>query len=101
MIAEITQAGYNSYEAHREVKDGIDLCQRQTLIIPESSASLIKEIQSYQWKEDREGNIISEPIKFNDHLMDAMRYGIYGITERYGFATAMPGLRKSKHSMRM
>lgn len=101
MVEEIFRAGYNAYEAHRDVKDGIDLCQRQTLSIPESSVNLIKEIQSYQWKEDKNGNVISEPIKFNDHLMDAMRYGIYGMTERYGFATARPGVRKSKHSMRI
>ncbi len=101
MIAEITQAGYNAYEAHKDVKDGIDLCQRQTLLIPESSVHLIKEIQSYQWKEDKDGNVLTEPIKFNDHLMDAMRYAIYGITERYGFATASPGRRpKSKRSVR-
>ena len=94
MIAEIVQAGYNAYEGHKEVKAGIDLCQRQTLLIPQSSDNLIKEIQSYQWKEDKDGNILSEPIKFRDHLVDCMRYAIYGLTERYGFATAMPG-RKS------
>ena len=100
MIEEIFRAGFTAYEAHKDVKDGIDLCQRQTLNIPESSVNLIKEIQSYQWKEDKDGNVISEPIKFNDHLMDAMRYGIYGMTERFGFATARPGSNKpvSKHS---
>lgn len=101
MIEEIHRAGYNAYEAHKGVLDGIDLCQRQTLSIPEASVNLIKEIQSYQWKEDKNGNVLSEPIKFNDHLVDAMRYGIYGMTERFGFATARPGVRKSKHSMRM
>jgi len=91
MIEEIYRAGFNAYEAHKDVKDGIDLCQRQQLQIPEASVNLIKEIQSYQWKEDKDGNVLSEPIKFNDHLMDAMRYAIYGITERFGFATARPG----------
>ena len=91
MIEEIFRAGYNAYEAHKDVKDGIDLCQRQTLMIPTSSIHLIEEIQSYQWKVDKDENVLSEPVKFNDHLMDAMRYAIYGITERYGFATAMPG----------
>ena len=91
MIEEIFRAGFNIYEAHKDVKDGIDLCQRQTLNIPESSVNLIKEIQAYQWKEDKDGNVLSEPIKFNDHLMDDMRYAIFGITERYGFATAKPG----------
>ncbi len=91
MIEEIFRAGYNAYEAHKDVKDGIDLCQRQTLLVPASSVHLIEEIQSYQWKEAKDGNIMSEPVKFNDHLMDAMRYAVYGMTERYGFATAKPG----------
>lgn len=93
MIEEIFRAGFSAYEAHKDVKDGIDLCQRQTLSVPESSVNLIKEIQSYQWKEDKDGHVITEPIKFNDHLMDAMRYAIYGMTERFGFATAKPGHR--------
>lgn len=91
MVEEIRRAGYNCFEGHKDVKSGIDLCQRQTLTIPESSVNLIKEIQSYQWREDKSGNVLPEPIKFNDHLMDAMRYVVFGITERYGFATRRPG----------
>ena len=91
MIEEIYRAGYNIYEAHKDVRAGIDLCQRQTLNIPESSVNLIKEVQSYQWKEDKNGNVIPEPIKFNDHLVDDIRYVIFGMTEKYGFATAKPG----------
>lgn len=91
MVEEIFRAGFSCYEAFKDVKAGIDLCQRQTLTIPEGSDHLIKELRSYQWKKDKEGNILSEPVKYNDHLMDAMRYAIFGITERYGFATLRPG----------
>ena len=90
MIAEIQQAGYACHEAHKDVKDGIDLCQRQVLSIPLSSDNLIKEIRGYSWKKDKDGEVISEPVKLRDHLMDAMRYAIFGITERYGFATRRP-----------
>ena len=100
MIEEIFRAGYNAYEGHKAVKEGIDLCQRQTLYITKDSPNLIKEIDSYQWKVDKNGNVLPEPVKFNDHLVDDMRWAIWGITERYGFATARPGDRKpkSKHS---
>lgn len=90
MIAEIQRAGYSAFEGIKGVKESIDLCQRQTLSIPQSSVNLIKEISSYQWKADKEGNVLPEPVKFNDHLMDAMRYAIWGITSRFGFATARP-----------
>ncbi len=90
MIEEIFRANLNCYEAHKDVKDGIDLCQRQTLSIPLSSDHLIKEIRGYHWEKDKEGNILNKPVKLHDHLMDAMRYAIFGITERWGFATVRP-----------
>ena len=89
--AELRQAGYSAFDGHRGVSESIDLVMRQTIYIPESSANLIKEIRSYKWKKDKSGNVLPEPVKFNDHLMDAMRYGIWGLTERYGFAVARSG----------
>ena len=90
MIAEIQRAGYAAHEGHKGVKEGIDLCQRQKLYIPESSQNLLKEIRSYTWRKNKDGGFDPEPIKYNDHAVDAMRYAIYGITERFGFATARP-----------
>jgi len=87
---EIRRAGYPAFDGHKGVKEGIDLCQRQTLHIPESSVNLLKEIRSYVWKPNKDGSFMPEPVKFNDHLMDAMRYAIWGLTERFGFATARP-----------
>ena len=95
MLEEIRRAGFRAYEGHKDVKDGIDLCQRQTIFVPQSSSHLIAELQNYHWKKDRnavsgEDSFLAEPVKYNDHLVDAMRYAIFGITERYGFATARP-----------
>ena len=94
MIAEILRAGYAAYEGHKGVKEGIDLCQRQTLFIPQSSTHLIKEIQNIQWKKHNnatgEEAFLPDPVKYSDHLVDAMRYAIFGITARYGFATQRP-----------
>ena len=94
MLTEISRAGYSAFEGHRDVKAGIDLCQRQTLLIPQSSTHLITEIQNYHWKKDPnamgQDAFMSEPVKYNDHCVDAMRYAIWGLTTRYGFATAAP-----------
>jgi phage terminase large subunit len=94
MIAEIQRAGYTAFPGVKGVKEGIDLCQRQTLLIPSDSPHLIKEIQNYHWKKDKNAvggeAFLPEPVKHNDHLMDAMRYAIWGITERFGFATQRP-----------
>lgn len=90
MLEEIRRAGYPAFEGYKGVKEGIDLCQRQKLYIPESSQHLLKEIRNYAWKKDKEGHFLPEPVKYEDHCVDAMRYAIWGITERFGFATQRP-----------
>jgi phage terminase large subunit len=75
-IEEIYQAGFNIYPAEKSVKFGIDKVKQYKLHILEDSINLIKEIRSYKWKEDKEGRTLEEPVKFNDHAMDAMRYAI-------------------------
>lgn len=57
------------------VLNGIDFVKQFKLHILRSSTNLIKEIRSYKRREIK-GRIIDEPVKFNDHLMDAMRYAI-------------------------
>jgi phage terminase large subunit len=91
MGEEISRAGFSAWEGHRGVKESIDLAQRQTLYIPTSSVNLVKEIQGYSWRKDPNGtDFLPEPVKFNDHLCDSFRYAIWGMTERYGFATQRP-----------
>ena len=34
---------------------------------------------NYQWRKDRQGNVLDEPQKINDHAIDALCYGIYGV----------------------
>lgn len=76
-IQEIGDAGFNVYPADKAVSDGILFCKRKKIFIHKDSADLIKEIKNYSWKTDRNGNVLDEPVKSNDHLMDAMRYGLY------------------------
>jgi len=76
-IEEIASAGYNIYPADKSVKDGIDYVKRKKKHIHRESHNLIKELKFYKWKTDRNGNIEDEPVKFNDHGCDALRYGCY------------------------
>jgi phage terminase large subunit len=96
MIEEIKRAGHNIYPANKDVKLGIDLCKRQVLNITKSSANLIKEIGGYQHKKDKDGRVLEDPVKFNDHALDAMRYCVFGLVDRFGFATASPGAQGQK-----
>ena len=76
-IEEIYKAGYNIIGAEKSVKDGIDFVKRQKIKIANTSSNLIKEKKNYKWKVDKNNNVLDEPVKFNDHLMDAERYAIY------------------------
>jgi phage terminase large subunit len=57
------------------VKNGIDKIKRHSLYITKDSDDLLREIKFYKWKEDKDGNVLDEPVKFNDHLMDALATG--------------------------
>lgn len=79
-IDEIYNAGYNVRGAEKgagSVITGIDVVKKCKLHILSSSLNLLKEIRAYSFKKDRNDHVIDEPVKFNDHLMDALRYAIY------------------------
>jgi phage terminase large subunit len=91
-VKEISQAGYTALEGIKDVKESIDLCKRQKLIIPQASVNLIKEIQNYHWKANpkatgQDDAFLPEPVKYNDHAVDAMRYAVWGVVSRFGFPT--------------
>lgn len=76
-IEEIQRCGYNIYPADKSVKDGIDYIKSLEIYLNPNSAKMIKEFQSYSWKKTKDGIILDEPIKFNDHSPDAVRYAGY------------------------
>lgn len=78
-IEELCRAGYNAKPAEKDIYAGIQKVKSMPLFVTPESANLIKEIKSYKWKLDKNGKIHPDevPVKFNDHAMDAMRYGIY------------------------
>ena len=76
-IEQLYQLGYNANKSDKKVKEGIDFVRRFKLKIARSSVNGIKEIKNYKYQEDKNGVILDQPVKFNDHLMDAMRYAIF------------------------
>jgi len=78
-IEELTRAGFNAKPAEKDVYAGIQKVKSMPLYITPQSSNLIKEIKSYKWKLDKDGKIHPDevPVKFNDHGLDALRYGVY------------------------
>jgi phage terminase large subunit len=76
-IEELKRAGFNVFPADKSVKDGIDFLKTCKIISHPENNGINKEILSYCYKQDKDGNLFDEPIKFNDHMMDAIRYAIF------------------------
>ena len=58
---------------------GIDYVQQFKIKITRRSVKVKAEIESYQRREDKEGNIMEEPEKGMDHAMDCIRYVMYTV----------------------
>lgn len=76
-IQQISSAGYNALKANKKVDEGINFVRRFKLKVPQSSVNLIKELNHYKYKEDKDGKPTEEPVKFMDDALDAARYGIF------------------------
>jgi phage terminase large subunit len=78
-IEEISRAGFNVKESDKDVREGIRMVAGHPLRITQGSANVIKEIKNYKWKLDKDDRVVSpeQPVKFNDHAMDAIRYAVF------------------------
>lgn len=95
IIEEISRAGFwiePSVKGPNSVLDGISYLKTFKLFFTEESVNLKKEIKSYSWRETKDKKIIDEPVGFDDHLMDAMRYAIY--TRYYKMNQGRPRIRE-------
>lgn len=68
-------------EANNDVFPGITFCanlfSNHQLVVMNTCTNLIKEIEMYVWDPKKAQRGIEEPIKQNDHALDAMRYGLF------------------------
>ena len=79
-IDEINSMGFNVLPAPKgadSVRAGIDFLRSQKIFVLEGSSNIIKELSTYKWKVDKNDDPIPEPVKFNDHSLDAIRYAIF------------------------
>ena len=78
-IEELYRLGINALPAVKgpdSVRAGIDFLKCQKIHIVPGSVNIIREASRYNWREDKNGNALPEPVKFDDHALDAVRYGI-------------------------
>jgi len=76
-IDELYANGIKIKAVHKgadSINFGINTLQQEPFYVTARSVNLIKELRSYMWDTDREGNKVEKPVKENDHAIDAMRY---------------------------
>ena len=78
-IDEIRGHGVNIVGATKgqgSLLQSIQYVQQQRISVTKRSVNLLKEYRNYFWMTDKDGNLINEPASGDDHLMDAVRYGL-------------------------
>ena len=93
-IEEMKRAGFYVLKAHKANRvDRIDFVKSYNLHVTRRSLNLKKELSTYVWDRDRDGNATDEPIKFNDHAIDAGCYATFtGLRTPTFKETQMAGL---------
>jgi phage terminase large subunit len=88
-IEELYRGGINAQPANKEVWAGILKVKSYPLFVHKDSKDIIRELQSYKWRKDKNDNVIDEPVKENDDGLDAMRYAIFTHLHKPAFKVAV------------
>ena len=88
-IEELYRSGINAQAANKEVWAGILKVKSYPLFVHKDSKDIIRELQSYKWRKDKNDNVIDEPVKENDDGLDAMRYAIFTHLHKPAFQVAV------------
>jgi hypothetical protein len=77
---ELRRRNLHPIDSDNDVDRGVQIVgseiQAGNLVICESCPNLIREIQGYVWDSKAAKKGWDEPLKVNDHAVDALRYGI-------------------------
>ena len=76
IIEALRRVGLRAKAADKAVKEGINQVKSSEIYVDMNSTNLLKEYKLYSWRTYKE-QILDEPVKEWDDLLDAMRYAIY------------------------
>lgn len=82
-IEELRRAGFNMMDSSKDIKPGIDFIKSKKIYVVKKSVNLVKELRSYSWK-TKDDKLLEDPVKENDHLIDAARYAMYSSSKNDG-----------------
>ena len=71
--------GLNTYGSVKNVKAKIDTTRETKIHVSPECVNLIRELPMYSWKKNKDGELLEEPVKKDDHSIDALCYLCYGV----------------------
>ena len=71
--------GLNTYGSVKNVKAKIDTTRETKIHVSPNCVNLIRELPMYSWKKNKDGELLEEPVKKDDHSIDALCYLCYGV----------------------
>jgi phage terminase large subunit len=78
-IQELRNYGVNAIAAKKgkdSVNFGIQWLQKLQIVIHKELKDAINEFTTYRWREDKDGNILPEPVDRDNHIIDSVRYAM-------------------------
>ena len=96
-IEEIRQKGILRIRAAKKGPDsiiqGIQFLSQYELIVDERCVKLIEELENYTWQKDKKTNeYTNKPVDSYNHVIDACRYAVEGISKKLTLKTFKGGL---------
>jgi phage terminase large subunit len=76
-IQELANYGFKVEGAQKgadSIRISIDALKRDRFYVTKNSTNLIKELRSYTWAKDKQGNVQDKPVDYMNHAIDAVRY---------------------------
>ena len=78
-IEEFVQNGFPMEKGIKDVTAKITSTKQTKLHIHPRCVNTLREIKGYKYRKNRDGVTLDEPVKVNDHAMDALSYNVYGV----------------------
>lgn len=78
-ITELRGCGINAIASKKgpdSVVHGIQWLQGYEIVVDTSCVNMRNELTLYQWRKDKNGNSLRDPVDKNNHLIDALRYAL-------------------------
>ena len=78
-VQDLKRNGIRALSAKKgpgSIEHGIKWLQGHKIVVDESCTETIKELSTYKYKEDKDGNVIAKPVDANNHILDALRYAL-------------------------